>query len=92
MYTAMMPPNSELVEISGMCFLRSASSCIGGLIGSVLEYDSVCFTNISKTHMLGLERVQYRALRIALGLMGSTPNNCLVFLVAYHHLRKDSHT
>jgi hypothetical protein len=27
--------------------------------------------------MLGLERVQYRALRIALGLMGSTPNNCL---------------
>jgi hypothetical protein len=27
--------------------------------------------------MLGLERVQYRALRISLGLMGSTPNNCL---------------
>jgi hypothetical protein len=25
----------------------------------------------------GLERVQYRALRIALSLMGSTPNNCL---------------
>jgi hypothetical protein len=48
-----------------------------GLIGSVLEYGSVCFTNMARTHMLGLERVQYRALRIALGLMGSTPNNCL---------------
>jgi hypothetical protein len=48
-----------------------------GLIGSVLEYGSVCFTNMVKTHTLGLERVQYRALRIALGLMGSTPNNCL---------------
>jgi hypothetical protein len=27
--------------------------------------------------MLGLERVQYRSLRIALGLMRSTQNNCL---------------
>jgi hypothetical protein len=32
---------------------------------------------MAKTHMLGLERVQYRALRIALGLIGSTPNNSL---------------
>jgi hypothetical protein len=32
---------------------------------------------MAKTHMLGLERVQYRALRIALGMMGCTPNNCL---------------
>jgi hypothetical protein len=34
---------------------------------------------MAKTHMLGLERIQYRALRIGLGLrlMGSTPNNCL---------------
>jgi hypothetical protein len=48
-----------------------------GLIGSVLEYGSVCFPNMARTHMLGLERVQYRALRIALGLMGSTSNNCL---------------
>jgi hypothetical protein len=29
---------------------------------------------MAKTHMLGLKRVQYRRLRIALGLMGSTPN------------------
>jgi hypothetical protein len=32
---------------------------------------------MAETHMLGLERVQYRVLRIASGLMGSTPNNCL---------------
>jgi hypothetical protein len=48
-----------------------------GLIVSVLEYGSVCFTNMAKTHMLGLKRFQYRAMRIALGLIGSTPNNCL---------------
>jgi hypothetical protein len=48
-----------------------------GLIVSVLEYGSVCFTNMARTHMLGLEMVQYRALQIALGLMGSTPKNCL---------------
>jgi hypothetical protein len=36
---------------------------------------------MAKTHMLDLERVQYRALRIALGLMGSTPNNCLGVLI-----------
>jgi hypothetical protein len=42
-----------------------------------VEYGSVCFTNMARTHMLGLERVQYRALSIALGLMGSTPKNCL---------------
>jgi hypothetical protein len=48
-----------------------------GLIGSVLEYGSVCFTNMAKTHMLGLERVQYPALRVALDLNGSKPNNCL---------------
>jgi hypothetical protein len=35
---------------------------------------------MAKTHMLGLERVQYRALRSALALMGSTPNNCMGIL------------
>jgi hypothetical protein len=32
------------------------------------------------THMLGLERVKHRALRVALDLMESTPNNCLCVL------------
>jgi hypothetical protein len=50
------------------------------LIGMVQEYGSVCFTNMAKTLILGLERVQYRKLRIALGLMRSTTNNCLSVL------------
>jgi hypothetical protein len=39
----------------------------------VQEYGSVCFTNMAKTLILGLERVQYRKLRIA-------TNNCLSVL------------
>jgi hypothetical protein len=42
-----------------------------------MEYGLVCFTNMVKSHMLELERAQYRALRVALGLMGSAPNNSL---------------
>jgi hypothetical protein len=57
------------------------SSCLillcRGLIGSVLVYSSVYFTNMAKTNMLGLQRVQYRVLRIVLGLTGFTPHNCL---------------
>jgi hypothetical protein len=34
------------------------------LIGSVLEYGSICYAEMARTHMLLLERVQYRALRI----------------------------
>jgi hypothetical protein len=51
-----------------------------GLIGSVLGYGSVSFYNMAKTHMLALEKAQDRSLRIALGLMGSIPNNCLSVL------------
>jgi hypothetical protein len=39
----------------------------------LLEYGS----NMARTHMLALELVEYRSLRIALGLIGSTPKNCL---------------
>jgi hypothetical protein len=78
---AKMPPKSNLVEIGGRCFLGSASICLillyEGLIGSVLEFGSVCFTNMAKTHIMGLERVQSRALRVVLALLGSTPNNCI---------------
>jgi hypothetical protein len=31
-----------------------------GLIGSVLEYGSVCYAEMAGTHMLLLERIQYR--------------------------------
>jgi hypothetical protein len=34
-------------------------------------------TGMARTHFLKLERLQYRGLRIVLGLMQSTPNNSL---------------
>jgi hypothetical protein len=43
-----------------------------GLIRSVLEYCCIAFDRMAATHMLKLERIQYRCLRIALGLMQST--------------------
>jgi hypothetical protein len=48
-----------------------------GLIGSVLDYASVYYSGMAKTHMLRLEKVQYRGIRLALGPMCSTPNNSL---------------
>jgi ribonuclease HI len=48
-----------------------------GLVGSVLEYGSICYSGMSKTNFLKLERLQYRGIRISLGLMQSTPNNSL---------------
>jgi hypothetical protein len=51
-----------------------------GLINSVLDYVSVCYSGMAKTHMLRLERVQYHGIRLALGLMCSTPKNSLGFL------------
>jgi hypothetical protein len=43
------------------------------LLGSVLEYGSVSYSGMARTHMLRLERVQYRGIRIPLGLMCSAP-------------------
>jgi hypothetical protein len=43
-----------------------------GLISSVLEYGCIAFDRMAATHMLKLEKIQYRCLRIALGLMQST--------------------
>jgi hypothetical protein len=43
-----------------------------GLVRSVLEYGCVCFLEMAVTHFKKLERVQWRALRISLGLMQST--------------------
>jgi hypothetical protein len=59
------------------------------LIGSVLDYASVCYFEMAKTHMLRLERVQYRGIRLTLGLMCSTPNNSLGSSVAPCLFRKD---
>ncbi|XP_055529426.1 uncharacterized protein LOC129721179 [Wyeomyia smithii] len=38
----------------------------------VIEYGSICFRGVAASHMLKLERIQYRCLRIALGCMQST--------------------
>jgi hypothetical protein len=43
-----------------------------GLIRSVLEYSCIAFDRMAGTHMLKLVRIQYRWLRIAVGLMQST--------------------
>jgi hypothetical protein len=43
-----------------------------GLIRSVLEYGCIAFDRMAATHLLKLERIQYRCLRIELGLMQST--------------------
>jgi hypothetical protein len=48
-----------------------------GLIGSVLEYGSVCYAGMAKTQMLLLERIQYR----------STSNNSLGVLSGIPPLR-----
>jgi hypothetical protein len=37
-----------------------------GLIRSVLEYDCISFDRMAATHMLKLERIQYRCFRVAL--------------------------
>jgi hypothetical protein len=68
---AKMSTKNKLIEISSGCVVGNVHlpSCMlllyRGLIGSVLEYGSVCYTGMAGTHMLSLERVQYRALRIS---------------------------
>jgi hypothetical protein len=46
-----------------------------GLVGSILVYASLSYSGMARTHFLKLEKLQYRSLRITLGLMQSTPNN-----------------
>jgi hypothetical protein len=58
------------------------------LMGSVLKYGSVCFTNMTKTHILGLKRVQYRALRGVLGMACGISTLWNLFLVEKHILKK----
>ncbi|XP_055586989.1 uncharacterized protein LOC129739532 [Uranotaenia lowii] len=45
-----------------------------------MEYGSFCFQSAAKTHLIKLERIQYRCLRIALGCMPSTHNMSLEVL------------
>jgi hypothetical protein len=43
-----------------------------GLVLLVLKYGCVCFPEMAMTHFKKFDRVQWRALRISLGLMQST--------------------
>lgn len=44
-------------------------------IRSILEFGAICFQNMSQTHRLKLDRIQWRSIRICLGLMTSTHTN-----------------
>lgn len=58
-----------------------------GLIRSILEYGCIVFDRMADTHMLKLERIQYRCLRIALGLMQSTHVQTLEIIAGVEPLR-----
>jgi ribonuclease HI len=58
-----------------------------GLIRSVLEYGCVAFDRAADTHILKLDRIQYRCLRICLGLMQSTHVQTVEILAKVEPLR-----
>jgi hypothetical protein len=50
------------------------------LTRAILDYGCIAFNRMADTHILKLERIQYRCLRIALGLMQSTHIQTLEFI------------
>ncbi|XP_055608580.1 uncharacterized protein LOC129755905 isoform X1 [Uranotaenia lowii] len=54
---------------------------------SVIEYGSFCFGSAADTHLIKLERIQYRCLRIAMGCMQSTHTMCLEVLAGVMPLK-----
>lgn len=54
---------------------------------SVIEYGSITFCNAAKTHLLKLERIQYRAIRICLGSMMSTHTSSLEVMAGIKPLK-----
>jgi hypothetical protein len=80
-----MYAETELLEVNSWRSTWGAHPCCmlflyKGQIGSVLDYASICYSGMARTHMLRLERAQLRGIRLALGLMCSTPNNTLEVL------------
>jgi hypothetical protein len=73
--TMTMLAKIELHEIDSWNLVGAHPRCM--LLGSILDYASVCYSGMARTHFLKLEILQYRGLRIALGLMQSTPKNSL---------------
>jgi hypothetical protein len=65
---AMSAETDFLQSIAGVWWgaqLRCMLLLYKGLIGSVLDYALVCYSGMGKTHMLRVERVQYRGIRLA---------------------------
>jgi hypothetical protein len=58
-----------------------------GLIRSILEYGCIVFDRLADKHMLKLERIQYRCLRVAAGLMQSTHLQTMEVLAGVEPLR-----
>ena len=54
---------------------------------SVIEYGCFCFRSAANTHLIKLERLQYRCLRIALGCMHSTHTMSLEVLACVVQLK-----
>jgi hypothetical protein len=58
-----------------------------GLLRSVLEYGCITFDRAADCHMLKHERIQYRCLRTALGLMQSTHVQAVEVIAAVELLK-----
>jgi hypothetical protein len=58
-----------------------------GLVRSILEYGCLAFDRMADNYMLKLERIQYRCLRIALGLMQSTHVQTVEIIAGVEPLR-----
>jgi hypothetical protein len=69
--------NTEFFEIDSWRLVRCTTSLHDYAVGSVLENGSVCYAGMARIHMLRLDRVQYRDVRIALRLMCSNPSNSM---------------
>ena len=48
------------------------------LIRSIIDYGSILYGNASKYELANIDRLQYKAIRVSLGLMMSTPTNSLL--------------
>jgi hypothetical protein len=71
---------SEKMSTKTEIFEIDSWRLVGCFVASVLVYGSVWYSGIAMTHMLWLERVQFRGIRKALaGLMCLIPHNSLNF-------------
>ena len=67
--------------VSGLCWGADRQSMLNiykALIRSTVDYGCVVYSSACKTSLLKLERIQCKALRIALGAMKTTPTSALL--------------